>query len=606
MIPGASFHTEIFDYRLNKVQAMRRFDVLRFLTLLLVFSMILFAGCNLIGHEKNKKGKVIKPIERNLPLAEYASPGGSSRFPLIVDGFGLVYGLGENGGVEVDSAHRQLVRDELNRSGVKNINQLIDSKDTAIVRVQGKIPPGTRKGEPFDVSVTLPSGSECKSLKGGILYHTVLTLMYDAGGDFRRGKTLAVAEGPLLLDPNADKNSPTFEKSAVILGKAIYQDNRDFTLILDDEHHNEKQLYYIATEMERQINRRFKIEGEPTGVAKSRSQPSVRVDVQMHPNYREAPNRYLAILLSIRCFESEAQLTERMAKLKEELLDPETSLYAALQLEALPARTGADTLYEGLKSSNQDVKFYSAEALAYLRKPNVGAILAQIARENPKRRQAAIAALASMGSDLEAAENLIPLMAEGDSDLRYGAFWALWRRTPDHPAIRAWPQEQFPYHYHVLPFNEPLVHVTQSRRQEIVLFSQNIKLNAPFVGNAGTSIVVNVLSPEQVEIIRVRPGRINETRLRPNSLDKVLEAIAELGGSYQDTIQFLHEAATEHQGAYRALTCQLVVDGIAQDAERSYNSAIYAENESEEKTPAAKEAETESKLGKLNPTTWFR
>ena len=585
---------------------MKRLGVSRLVLLCLIAGSVLFAGCNLINRGKNKNIRPTKPIPLDMPLVEYASPGPSSRSPRIVDGFGLVVNLGDNGCIEVDSPHRQLVRDELNRQEVKNINQLIDSKDTAIVRVQGKIPPGIRKGEPFDIEITLPPGSECKSLKGGFLRTTFLSEMLDAGGGYRRGKSWATIEGPLLLDPNGDKNSPAYEKKAVILGKAICQHNRDFSLILDDDSHNEVQLYKIATEIEKQINRRFKIEGEPTGVAKAQSQPTVRVNVKMHPYYREAPNRYLAVLLSIRCFENENKTEDRMAELKQALLDPETSQLAALQLEALPAGSGTEILYEGLNSLNQDVQFCSAEALAYLRKPEVGSVLAKIARENPQKRTAALAALASMGSDIEAANNLIPLMENGgDPDLRYGAFLALWRRNPEHPAIRAWPQEEYPYNYHVLPFAEPLVHVTQSRRPEVVLFSQNIKLNAPFIGNAGSSIVVKVHSPEQVEVIRVRPGRINETRMRPNSLDKVLEAIAELGGSYQDTLQFLHEASFEPPGGHRALACRFVVDGVSQDKERSYNAAIYAENEAEE-SPAVKEPEKESKLGRLNPTTWFR
>lgn len=563
-----------------------------------------FVGCSLIPRGKGKT-PIVEPIPMNLTLAEYASPGTSSRNPLIVDGFGLVYNLGENGCVEVESTHRQIVRDELKREEVQNINQWIDSRDTAIVRVQAKIRPGIRKGEAVDVEISLPPGSECKSLQGGILHKTILTEMYDAGYDLKRGKTWASVEGPILLDPNIDKGHPNYEKRAVILGKAICRHDRDFSFVLDTEGRNERQLARIASELQSQINRRFKIEGEPTGVAKARSQPSVCVDVKMHPHYREAPNRYLAVIMSTRCFENEKQNDERLKTLKQELFAPETSQYAALQLEALPARSGADVLYEGLQSPNRDVQFHSAEALAYMRKPGVGAILAEVAREDPKKRQAAVAALASMGSDLEAAEHLIPLMAHGDPTLRYGAFWALWRRNPEHPAIRAWPMETYPYHYHVLPFEEPMVHATKSRRAEIVLFSQNIRLNAPFVGNAGKTIVVNVLSPNEVRVERVKPGGINETRLRPNSLDKVLEAIAELGGTYQDAFEFLAEAGTEQSNGYRALACQFMVDGIELEKERSYNAAIYADYDKQDETPVAEEPkEKKSALGRLNPATW--
>ena len=575
------------------------------LSVIFLIGLIVLSGCNLINRNKKPKSPPVKPVPPNRTLAEYATTGTSSRNTLTVSGFGLVYNLGDNGCVEVESLHRRQVMEELKRMEVPNPSQWLDSPDTAIVMVQAKIPPGIRRGDPLDVEITLPPGSECRSLQGGILYQTVLTEMFETGSSFRHGNMWASIEGPILLDPKIDKSNTQFGKRAILLGKAECLRDRDFSLTLYDEGRNESQLGNIAMELERRINKRFKIEGEPTGVAKARSQPEVNIAVKMHPHYREAPNRYLAVIMSIRCFENETQQAQRFEDLKHELLDPETSLAAALQLEALPAKMGADVLYDGMKNHNPDVRFYSAESLAYMRKPGVGPVLAEFARNDPKKRPAAIAALASMGSDLEAAENLIPLMASGDPELRYGAFWALWRRSPDHPAIRAWPMETYPYHYHVLPFDEPLIHATTSRRAEIVLFSQNVTLNAPFFGNAAKTIVVNVQSPQQVEVIRVNPGRINETRLRPNSLDKVLEAIAELGGSYQDTLDFLIEADKQQQDGQRALSCRFVLDGLSQDMERSYNSAIYADDDPTDKPAIPEPKKQKSSFGKLNPVTWF-
>ena len=609
--PAAFFRTirQTFVFILKKAFMVTKMKFLArysLLSVIVFLGLIVLSGCNLIGRSKKPKPTPVKPYPMNRNLMKYAAPGTSSRNALLVMGFGLVYNLGDNGCVEVDSPHRRHVIEELKRSmKVDSPSQWIDSKDTAIVMVQAKIPPGIRKGEPLDVEITLPPGSECRSLQGGILHQTVLTEMYEIGSSFKRGNNWATVEGPILLDPNIDKNTAQYEKRAILLGKAECRYDRDFNLTLYDEGRNESQLAIIASELERRINKRFKIEGEPTGVAKARSQPEVNVSVKMHPHYREVPNRYLAVIMSIRCFENETQQAQRFEDLKQELLDPEKSLAAALQLEALPAKMGAEVLYDGMKSHNPDVRFHSAEALAYMHKPGVGPVLAEFARNDPKRRPAAIAGLASMGSDLEAEESLIPLMASGDSEQRYGAFWALRRRTPDHPAIRAWPMEVYPYHYHVLPFDEPLVHATTTRRSEIVLFSQNIRLNAPFVGNAGKSIVVNVQSPEQVEIIRVNPGRINETRLRPNSLDKVLEAIADLGGGYQDTLDFLIEADKEQQNGFRALSCRFELDGISQDKERSYNSAVYAEDGQEDKSGLPEPKKKKSTFGKLNPVTWF-
>ncbi|MCL1855287.1 MAG: flagellar basal body P-ring protein FlgI, partial [Clostridia bacterium] len=286
--------------------------------------LVTLSGCQVLGLGiGNKKPPTAKPDTLNRTLATYASPGSSSRNPLIVHGFGLVYNLGDNGGVEVDSAHRRLVVEELKRMDIKTPSQLVDSKNTAIVHVQAEIPPGTRKGEPIDVQITLPPGSECRSLQGGILYKTVLTEMMDFRGSYKRGDILATVEGPLLLDPKIDKNSTQFEKCAVILGKAECRIDRDFNFALKTDGRETGQLARIADELERCINKRFKIEGEPTGVAKAKAQPAVSIEVKMHPLYREDPGRYLAVLMSIRCFENETQQTQRFEDLKRELLDPD-------------------------------------------------------------------------------------------------------------------------------------------------------------------------------------------------------------------------------------------------------------------------------------------
>ena len=55
----------------------------------------------------------------------------------------------------------------------------------------------------------------------------------------------------------------------------------------------------------------------------------------------------------------------RQAAWSKELLDPKTAGVAALKLEGLGPTT-VDALKEGLKSPHDQVKFFSAEALAYL------------------------------------------------------------------------------------------------------------------------------------------------------------------------------------------------------------------------------------------------
>ena len=63
------------------------------------------------------------------------------------------------------------------------------------------------------------------------------------------------------------------------------------------------------------------------------------------------------------------QLIERLKTLEEQLLDPITSARAALRLEAI-GKSGIEALKVGILSTDPEVRFRSAEALAYLDDPS--------------------------------------------------------------------------------------------------------------------------------------------------------------------------------------------------------------------------------------------
>ncbi|MCL2348326.1 MAG: flagellar basal body P-ring protein FlgI [Planctomycetaceae bacterium] len=568
-------------------------------TLVTAIAISLTLGCNPFTQKKSKKltdGLPVTP--KNRLLGEYASPGVSGQNPIIVDGFGLLYGLGDNGCAEPDTNIRAQVKNDLLRNRIMNVDKLIDSSDTAIVQVRANIRPGIRKGETFDVDLIFPKGSEAKSMRGGILYPVALAEMgFEQNGRIHTGTPWSFIEGPVLIDPTVDrKANPDAEKQGVILGRAVSNRDRHFTLVVDEKNRSAS----VAQELESRINRRFKIPGEAKGVAQAKNYSLI--EVKMHPDYHNASRRYLAVILSIRCFENETERAKRMEILKQQLLVPETASFAALQLEAMPSKAGADVLYEGLKSHNADVRFCSAESLAFLGKSGIGDILTEIAKTDKPKQQQALMALGVMGNEQEAAKNLVLLLDEKDPDLRYGAFQTLWKRDSQNPVIRGELIGKDKVGYHVLNLNSaPMVHASKTRRAEIVLFSSNIILNGPFVGNAGPMIVVELTSPTEARVVRINPGRLPETRSLPNSLDVILRAIAELGGSYQDMLDFLRDADTPDKNGRKALPCPFVIDALAQEKERTYQSG--EEDDEEGKTIAA--PKKKSFMQRMNPMTMF-
>ncbi len=143
------------------------------------------------------------------------------------------------------------------------------------------------------------------------------------------------------------------------------------------------------------------------GVAKAKTEEYVELTV--HPRYKDNIERYMRVVRAVAISESATQRMERIASLEQQLREPSTAAEAALQLEAI-GLDGVPVLVKGLESKDPEVRFYSAEALAYLDRHEAAAPLGQIAREQPAFRVFALTALSSM-QDFAAYEQLRDMLS---------------------------------------------------------------------------------------------------------------------------------------------------------------------------------------------------
>jgi hypothetical protein len=210
-------------------------------------------------------------------------------------------------------------------------------------------------------------------------------------------------------------------------------------------------------------------------------------------------------------------------------------------LEAIGGDEAIEILKSGADSADPEVRFYAAEALAYLDDTAAVAPLEAVAIEEPAFRINALAALAAM-VDPTAHEALKKMLSEKSAETRYGAFRGLWTMDPNDPEIRG---EDFGgrFSYHVLEVDgPPMIHVTSSHRPEIVLFGTDHRLQLPVLLDAGPRIMVKGLSGGEITISRFAPGRPTEKRVVSTRLDDVIRAVVELGGQYPDVVQLLQQA----------------------------------------------------------------
>jgi hypothetical protein len=150
--------------------------------------------------------------------------------PVAVEGYGLVGGLPGTGSAycpaEVRAYLKQYIPTQLPTERI-NIDALLNSKNSAVVALQGVIPTMPSLGERFDVRVTLLPGSEATSIQGGWLYKAELVLKGTFGV---RTRPVALVDGPVFV--NAIGTAQIDPRSGYLLGGGKMQDEYVATLRL--------------------------------------------------------------------------------------------------------------------------------------------------------------------------------------------------------------------------------------------------------------------------------------------------------------------------------------------------------------------------------------
>ena len=211
--------------------------------------------------------------------------------------------------------------------------------------------------------------------------------------------------------------------------------------------------------------------------------------------------------------ESRNALQDRLLLLDQQLDDPLTAANAALRLEAIGGDEAIEILKKALKSNDPEVRFYAAEALAYLDETAAVDPLADVARDEPAFRVNALAALSAM-DDVMAYDALRSLLEVKSAETRYGAFRALWAMNEHDPLVRGENLgDQF--HYHVLDVagagHDPRHAAAIGRKSCCSARSSSFDL--PLVLDAGKNILVNGQSGGKITVSRFTPAAEPQQRI---------------------------------------------------------------------------------------------
>jgi len=265
--------------------------------------------------------------------------------------------------------------------------------------------------------------------------------------------------------------------------------------------------------------------------------------------------RFLRVVRLIPLSDTPGPESAYVQKLSKQLLDPSTTITAALRLEALGAQS-ISALKAGLHSDVPLVRFAAAESLAYLGSPSCGEELGKQVAEQPFVQAFALTALASL-NEAVCRVKLEELLNAPNPETRFGAFRALRARDERDPLVQGDKLGAFWLHQ-VAKSTSPQIHYSTSKRAEIVLFGDSPKLIAPLSILAGPEFTIRAKEGESTcTVCRFSPAKGKQTKTCSLEIADLLRTMADLGVNYADAIELLRQADSCH-----GLNCALKADAL--------------------------------------------
>jgi hypothetical protein len=466
-----------------------------------------------------------------------------------VEGFGLVAGLAGTGSamcpVPVRNYLKQYILAQLSGENT-DLDELINSPNTAVVRLEGTIPAMAVKGDRFDVRITPVAGSDTTSFRGGRLFLAELKSPGTFGIDSR---VLATVEGPVFVDLHR-AGEPDLRTGYVLGGGKVSFDS-------SGRLHLRQADFRMVNAIRNRLNERF---GPETATALT----GADVGFVVPSEYTLRKDRFAKVLAATYLAATADAMTPRIDAALKGLAEKTNKEASEMTLEAL-GRNAAAGLATLLQSPNEEVRLRAARCMLFLRDDRGLAVLNAIASDSKSsRRIEAIDAIATGSRVNDAATLLRPLLADDDVQIVRAAFEHL-RRMRDS-SIR---EESIngDFYLDVVPgAKNRAILVFRSGEPRIVLLGPSL--------NCGSA--VSVESPDSLVTVAQGPGgdsllisRKSATRgARPLSVRSdlsVSEVVRALGGPVRSP-----RGQTAGLGvSYAEITCllQRMCDAKAIDAQ---------------------------------------
>jgi hypothetical protein len=413
--------------------------------------------------------------------------------PVPVEGLGLVVGLKGTGSAECPPQMRTYLRQyilrQLPAKTRLDVDEFINSPNTAVVSVQGMIPAIASKNQYFDVRVAVLPGTQTTSLDGGRLFTAELKMLGRFGVDTR---ILADAEGPVYIDKI--NNSQADQKTGYILAGGKVLDESKIILSLN------KLDYGMVNRIRNRINGRF------NGAA-AKAISSDRIELTIPPKYRQQKQRFISIVAATYLVQEPAINSKRINAYVKRLSGSQDKYSSEVALEAI----GNECLNELgvlLGSSDEKTRLHAARCMLNLGS-NAGLVaLRQFALDKGSTYRVEALESITLGAKRNDAVSISRrLLRDDDFRIRLAAYEQL-RILNDVSIAQEFIGRSF-YLERVTQTGLKTVFVSRSGQPRIVLLGAPISCSGDiFVQSGKDDLVINAPSGQKnVNIIRKHPKR---------------------------------------------------------------------------------------------------
>jgi hypothetical protein len=496
----------------------------------------------------------VDPIMRGTVASEGILTGYQ---PTVVRGYGLVVGLKGTGSRLVPANVRAMMLAEMARRGVGDSSigwghlspeKMIDSLDTAVVVVEGVIPPGSTKGSTFDVRVFVLPGSTTTSLESGRLYTADLRPGPLASGS-KQAFPLATSSGPIFINPfispGSAQSTAVNRLSGRILQGGRTSDDMPVKLRLATTSHAR------ASTVQQAINSNFPREpGQSQDTARGESGDSIVITVP--PSHSEETDRFIQLLrhtsLMVGRVDASSQVVRRGLLANPVNGSAAQWRWCALGPKAVPM---IQDLYDHPEESP---RFAALSAGAHLDDALVVPYLIDLAEKSSskKRRLLAIEYLGSMGVNPRIDIGLRSLLEDEDIDIRLATFEAMLERRDPIISERSVDDK---FLLNQVASSHPMIYISQTGQPRIAIFAPETTLKRPLTLNTWEGRLLMKLDSEDQDKLQIfyRPNEDGRATilLAPTDLPGFIRFLAHktsvddpsagLDLGYGETISAIHE-----------------------------------------------------------------